>query len=35
MIYGTRVSLIVGILGTAIATVLGVVVGLLAGYYRG
>jgi ABC-type dipeptide/oligopeptide/nickel transport system permease subunit len=35
VIYGTRVSLIVGILGTGIATVLGVIVGLLAGFYRG
>jgi peptide/nickel transport system permease protein len=35
VIYGTRVSLEVGILGTAIATVLGVIIGLLAGFYRG
>lgn len=35
VIYGARVSLIVGIGGTAIAAVLGTVVGLLAGYYRG
>ncbi|HEV3318478.1 MAG TPA: ABC transporter permease [Solirubrobacteraceae bacterium] len=35
VIYGTRVSLIVGIVGTGIATVLGTIVGLLAGYYRG
>lgn len=35
VIYGTRVSLIVGILGTGIAAVLGTVVGLVAGYYRG
>ncbi len=35
VIYGTRVSLIVGVLGTGIATVLGTIVGLLAGYYRG
>jgi peptide/nickel transport system permease protein len=35
VIYGTRVSLIVGIGGTAIAAVLGTIVGLLAGYYRG
>ncbi len=35
VIYGTRVSLIVGLLGTGIAAVLGTVVGLLAGYYRG
>ncbi len=35
VIYGTRVSLEVGIIGTAISTVIGVVFGLLAGYYRG
>jgi peptide/nickel transport system permease protein len=35
VIYGARVSLVVGILGTAIAAVLGTVVGLLAGFYRG
>jgi peptide/nickel transport system permease protein len=35
VIYGTRVSLEVGIIGTGIATVIGVVLGLLAGYYRG
>jgi peptide/nickel transport system permease protein len=35
VIYGTRVSLEVGILGTAIATVIGTTLGLVAGYYRG
>ena len=35
VIYGARVSLIVGIGGTAIAAILGTAVGLLAGYYRG
>jgi len=35
VIYGTRVSLIVGIVGTAIATLIGVTVGMLAGFYRG
>jgi ABC-type dipeptide/oligopeptide/nickel transport system permease subunit len=35
VIYGTRVALEVGILGTAIATVVGVTIGLLAGFYRG
>lgn len=35
VIYGARVSLIVGVGGTAIAAILGTVVGLLAGYYRG
>jgi peptide/nickel transport system permease protein len=35
VIYGARVSLAVGVLGTAAATFVGVVVGMLAGYYRG
>ncbi len=35
VIYGTRVALEVGIVGTAIATVVGVTIGLLAGFYRG
>jgi ABC-type dipeptide/oligopeptide/nickel transport system permease subunit len=35
VIYGSRVSLEVGILGTAIAAAVGTVIGLLAGYYRG
>src|SRR2546421_6337434 len=35
VIYGSRVSLEVGILGTFLATVVGVVLGLFAGYYRG
>jgi peptide/nickel transport system permease protein len=35
VIYGTRVSLQVGILGTAIATVIGVTLGTIAGFYRG
>jgi peptide/nickel transport system permease protein len=34
-IYGARTSLIVGIVGTAIAALFGVTVGLLAGYYSG
>jgi peptide/nickel transport system permease protein len=34
-VYGARVSLLVGILGTAIAVLVGVTVGLIAGYYRG
>jgi ABC-type dipeptide/oligopeptide/nickel transport system permease subunit len=34
-IYGTRVSLEVGIIGTGIATIIGVVLGTLAGFYRG
>jgi peptide/nickel transport system permease protein len=35
VIYGTRVSLEVGVLGTAAATLIGVAVGMLAGFYRG
>jgi peptide/nickel transport system permease protein len=35
VIYGTRVSLAVGIIGTFLATVVGVSMGLLAGFYRG
>ena len=35
VIYGARVSLIVGIVGTAIATLIGVTVGMLAGFYKG
>lgn len=34
-VYGARVSLLVGIVGTGVAVLLGVTVGLLAGYYRG
>ena len=35
VIYGARVSLEVGILGTGISTFVGVVVGMVAGFYRG
>jgi peptide/nickel transport system permease protein len=35
VIYGTRVSLEVGVIGTGIATVIGVTMGMIAGYYRG
>jgi ABC-type dipeptide/oligopeptide/nickel transport system permease subunit len=35
VIYGTRVSLQVGIIGTAISTLIGVTVGLIAGFFRG
>jgi peptide/nickel transport system permease protein len=35
VMYGARVSLIVGIVGTAIASLIGVTVGMLAGYYKG
>lgn len=34
-LYGARVSLEVGILATGIAVALGIIVGLLAGFYRG
>jgi peptide/nickel transport system permease protein len=34
-VYGARVSLEVGIIGTLIATIFGTVVGLLAGFYGG
>jgi peptide/nickel transport system permease protein len=35
ILYGAQVSLIVGVVTTAIAAVLGVVVGLIAGYFGG
>ncbi len=35
VIYGSRVSLEVGLLGTALATLVGVTLGLVAGFYRG
>lgn len=35
VIYGTRTSLLVGILGTGLATAFGVVFGLVSGYYGG
>jgi ABC-type dipeptide/oligopeptide/nickel transport system permease subunit len=35
LIYGTRISLIIGILATGLATIVGVVVGLTAGYFGG
>jgi peptide/nickel transport system permease protein len=35
VIYGTRVSLEVGVVGTSIATLIGVSFGIVAGYYRG
>ena len=35
VLYGLRVSLIVGISGTLIALVIGVTLGLLSGYFRG
>jgi len=35
VIYGTRVSLEVGIIGTGIATLIGVSIGVLAGFYGG
>lgn len=35
VVYGARVSLLVGIVGTGVAVLLGVTVGLIAGYHRG
>jgi peptide/nickel transport system permease protein len=35
VLYGARVSLLVGVLATGVAVVFGVSVGLLAGYHRG
>ncbi len=35
VIYGTRVSLEVGIIGTAISTFIGVTLGTIAGFFRG
>ena len=35
MLYGARVSLVVGVLANALAVVLGVVIGSVAGFYRG
>ena len=35
VIYGARVSLIVGIVGTGLATIIGVALGVAAGFYRG
>jgi len=35
MIYGTRLTLLVGVTATAVAGVIGLVIGLIAGYYGG
>ncbi len=35
VVYGSRVSLIVGVVATGLALSIGVVVGMLAGFYRG
>ncbi len=35
LIHGARVSLVIGVLAAAIAMLIGTVVGLVAGYYRG
>ncbi|MGI8536581.1 MAG: ABC transporter permease [Mycobacteriales bacterium] len=35
IIYGTRVSLLVGVIATSLAVVIGVIVGTVAGYYGG
>ena len=35
LVYGTRISLTIGILATALSTFVGVTIGLVAGYYGG
>ena len=35
MLYGARISLLVGIVAVGIATAIGIVLGAIAGYYRG
>jgi peptide/nickel transport system permease protein len=35
VLYGTRVSLLVGFLSASVAVIIGVSIGLIAGYYRG
>lgn len=35
MLYGARISLMVGIVAVGIATVIGIVLGAISGYYRG
>lgn len=35
IIYGARTSMLVGVFGTTLAALMGVIVGLSAGYYRG
>lgn len=35
LIYGSRVSLVIGILATGLSTIVGVIVGLVAGYFGG
>ncbi|MBN2228853.1 MAG: ABC transporter permease [Candidatus Thorarchaeota archaeon] len=35
LIYGSRISLIIGILATGLSTALGVIVGMVAGYFGG
>jgi len=35
IIYGSRISLLVGIVGVSLAGALGIILGLLAGYYEG
>ncbi len=35
MLFGARISLLVGIVAVGIATVIGVILGAISGYYRG
>ncbi len=35
LIYGTRISLMIGLLASAFAVAIGTIIGLLSGYYRG
>jgi peptide/nickel transport system permease protein len=35
VVYGTRTSMLVGLLGTGVSALIGVTIGLVSGYYRG
>jgi peptide/nickel transport system permease protein len=35
MVYGTRVSLVIGVLAVSVAMIIGVTIGLVGGYYGG